>query len=119
MLQEDPAEVTRDVLLTITKQLANQSTPPFERPSFQVPSYALRVNAYFFTSILLSLIAALGAVLALQWVGSYDFGLNQSSAKGRALQRHFRYMGIEDWKMAEIIASLPILLFVSLFLFLV
>jgi hypothetical protein len=76
MLQEDPAEITRDVLLTITKQLANQSTPAFERPPFQVPSYALRVNVYLFISILLSLIAALTAVLALQWVSSYDFGLN-------------------------------------------
>jgi hypothetical protein len=119
LLQEDPAEITRDALLTITKQLANQSTPPFERSPFHIPPYALRVNAYFFTSIVLSLIAALGAVLALQWVSSYDFGLDQSSPKARALQRHFRFLGIREWKMEEIIAFIPIPLFLSLFLFLI
>lgn len=119
LLREDTAEVTRDILLTITKQLANQSTPAYERPSFEAPPHAVRVNVFFFMSIILSLAAALGAVLALQWVGKYDFRLNPSSPKDRALQRHFRFVGIENWKMAEIIAFLPIFLFLSLFLFLV
>ncbi|CAG8752606.1 6719_t:CDS:2, partial [Acaulospora colombiana] len=35
----------------------------------------------------------------------------------RALQRHMRLMGIERWKMSELIASLPLLIFVALFLF--
>ena len=63
--------------------------------------------------------AALAAVLALQWVGSYDAGLNPSSPEGRALQRHVRYQGVEKWRMVQIIAFLPALIFVALFLFFV
>lgn len=107
LLQEDPNETTRDILLTIARQLANVSVSAFEPPKFVAPSYAVHVNVYLFISIVPSLIAALGAVLALQWIGSYDFGLNPSSPKDRAIQRHFRHMGIESWRMAEIIASYP------------
>lgn len=118
LLKEDVAETTRAILLTISTQLANTSTLPFQPLAFNVPPYAVHVNRIFFVSISASLIAALGSVLALQWVGSYDYGLNSSSPKDRALQRHFRYMGIEKWRMRVIIAFLPTLLFLSLLLFL-
>jgi hypothetical protein len=35
------------------------------------------------------------------------------------LQRHFRFIELEDWKMAEIIGFLPTLLFMALFMFLI
>ncbi|PVG03049.1 hypothetical protein CPB86DRAFT_793958 [Serendipita vermifera] len=117
LLEEDPAETTRDILLTISKQLANMSFPAFEQASYHPPEYAVVVNGLFFTSLSFSLIASLLAVLALQWVANYDMGLNTSSVPKRALQRHVRFRGIEKWKMAELIASLPVLIFVALFLF--
>jgi hypothetical protein len=117
LLEEDPAETTRDILYTISQQLANSSTPPFPKVHHETPLYAVVVNGFFFASLSCSLIAALLAVLALQWVANYDMGLNTSSAQKRALQRHTRWTGIEKWKMGEIIASLPLLIFISLFLF--
>ncbi|PVF98784.1 hypothetical protein CPB86DRAFT_704525, partial [Serendipita vermifera] len=117
LLQEDPAEMTRDILFAISNQLANNSVPAFQRLEYKTPEYAVIVNGLLFTSLSCSLIVALLAVLALQWVANYDMGLNTSSAQKRALQRHARWMGIERWKMGEIIASLPLLIFVSLFLF--
>jgi hypothetical protein len=117
LLQEDPAETTRDILYFISRQLANNSIPALPRIEYEAPQYAVVVNALLFTSLSCSLIAALLAVLALQWVANYDMGLNTSSARKRALQRHTRWTGIEKWKMGEIIASLPLLIFVSLFLF--
>jgi hypothetical protein len=117
LLEEDPAETTRDILYTISQQLANNSIPPFPQITYETPQYAVVLNGLFFTSLSCSLIAALLAVLALQWVANYDMGLNTSSARKRALQRHTRWTGIEKWKMGEIIASLPLLIFVSLFLF--
>ncbi|PVG03068.1 hypothetical protein CPB86DRAFT_811181 [Serendipita vermifera] len=68
-------------------------------------------------SLSCALIAALLAVLALQWVANYDMGLNTSSPEKRALQRHIRFRGIEKWKMSELISSLPLLIFAALFLF--
>ncbi|PVF92409.1 hypothetical protein CPB86DRAFT_791186 [Serendipita vermifera] len=117
LLEEDPAETTRDILLILSRQLANSSFPPFEPITYQTPQYAIVVNGLFFTSLSCSLIAALLAVLALQWVANYDMGLNTSSPEKRALQRHIRLMGIWKWKMSELIASLPLLIFVALFLF--
>ncbi|PVF97757.1 hypothetical protein CPB86DRAFT_734357 [Serendipita vermifera] len=117
LLEEDPAETTRDILLIISRQLANSSFPAFEPTAYETPQYAIVVNGLFFTSLSCALIAALLAVLALQWVANYDMGLNTSSPKKRALQRHMRLMGIQKWKMSEIIASLPLLIFVALFLF--
>ncbi|PVF95208.1 hypothetical protein CPB86DRAFT_602186 [Serendipita vermifera] len=119
LLQEDSAGTTNDILFAISRQLANSSLSAIERPGFEAPKFAVRVNCYFFTSISCSLIAALCAVLALQWVANYDLRLNTSSPEKRALQRQLRYMGMKKWKMGRIIASLPLLIFVSLFLFLI
>ncbi|PVF96427.1 hypothetical protein CPB86DRAFT_762266 [Serendipita vermifera] len=117
LLEEDPAETTRDILLIVSRQLANSSFPPFEPTAYETPQYAIVVNGLFFTSLSCALIAALLAVLALQWVANYDMGLNTSSPEKRALQRHIRFRGIEKWKMSGLIASLPLLIFVALFLF--
>ncbi|CAG8452991.1 9392_t:CDS:2 [Acaulospora colombiana] len=117
LLHEDPTETTRNILIIISKQLSNNSLPAFEPIAYQTPQYAVVVNALFFTSLSCALIAALSAVLALQWVANYDMGLNTSSARKRALQRHVRFRGVEKWRMAEFIASLPLLIFMALFLF--
>ncbi|CCA71747.1 hypothetical protein PIIN_05682 [Serendipita indica DSM 11827] len=117
LLQEDTGETTRDILLVVSRQLANASTPAFEHEEFTPEAWAVRVNYCFLTSISCSLVAALGAVLALQWVGSYDFGLIRSSAKMRATQRQLRYNGIKKWKLAQLISILPLLIYISLFLF--
>ncbi|PVF96557.1 hypothetical protein CPB86DRAFT_736645 [Serendipita vermifera] len=114
LLQEDPQEVTRQILVIMSSQLANTSNPAYTTTPFHPPSFVVRVNGFLFFSLSCSLMAALGAVLALQWVGNYDAGLNISSLEDRAAQRHFRYLGVEKWKMAEIIAALPLLLFVGL-----
>ncbi|PVG03064.1 hypothetical protein CPB86DRAFT_869977 [Serendipita vermifera] len=117
LLEEDPVETTRDILLIMSRQLANSSFPAFEPTAYETPQYAIVVNGLFFTSLSCALIAALLAVLALQWVANYDMGLNTSSPEKRAFQRHIRFRGIEKWKMSELIASLPLLIFAALFLF--
>ncbi|CAG8452974.1 9391_t:CDS:2, partial [Acaulospora colombiana] len=117
LLEEDPTETTRNILLVISRQLANASHPAFEQAAFKIPHYAIVVNGLFFTSLSCALIASLLAVLALQWVANYDMGLNMSSPRKRALQRHIRFRGVEKWKMPELIAGLPLLIFIALFLF--
>jgi hypothetical protein len=117
LLEEYPAQITRHILFNISQQLANTSFPVVKEVTYQTPQYAIVVNALFFTSLSCVLIVALLAVLALQWVANYDMGLYASSASKRAHQRHIRYRGIEKRKMSEIIAALPLIIFVSLFLF--
>jgi hypothetical protein len=117
LLEEDPTERTSDILFIISQQLANNSFPPYQPVKHETPDYAIVVNGLFFMSLSFGLIVALLAVLALQWVANYDVGLNTSSPRKRALQRQLRWAGVVNWNMAEIIAFLPLLIFISLFLF--
>ncbi|PVG00277.1 hypothetical protein CPB86DRAFT_813317 [Serendipita vermifera] len=117
MLQEDSADATRDILLVMSKQLANSSTAAFEETPFVASTYAVRVNIFLFINLLCGLIAASSAVLALQWVANYDLGLDTTSPQKRALQRQLRAAAIETWKMKEFIAFLPSLIFIALFMF--
>ena len=66
LIQQDSDDVTLDVLLVITQQLANSSTPAFELTAFVAPGWAVRVNYCFFASLSCALVTALAAVLALQ-----------------------------------------------------
>ncbi|PVF90767.1 hypothetical protein CPB86DRAFT_573247 [Serendipita vermifera] len=95
LLEEGIAETTRDILLIVSRQLANSSFPAFEPTTYATPQYAIVVNGLFFASLSCALIATLLAVLALQWVANYDMGLNTSAPEKRALQRHVQFRGIE------------------------
>ncbi|CCA71749.2 hypothetical protein PIIN_05684 [Serendipita indica DSM 11827] len=94
-------------------------TPAFEHEEFTPKDWAVRVNYCFFTSISCSLVAALGAVLALQWAGSYSLDRIRAPATLRATQRQLRYNGIRKWKLTRFISLLPLLIYISLFLFFV
>jgi Family of unknown function (DUF6535) len=117
LLQDDPQVMTTAILLHISNQLANNTTPPFVADVFEAPRYAIIVNALLFSSLCCSLVAALAAVLALQWVNEYDARIDTVNARKRAFIRHFRFLGVQTWKMGEIIAVLPLLLHASVFLF--
>ncbi|KAG8941317.1 hypothetical protein FRC03_004653 [Tulasnella sp. 419] len=77
------------------------------------------VNFLFFLSLFSSLSAAFGAVTAKQWLTEYS---NQGLAKAphiHGTQRLMKYKGLECWHFRLIIDFLPVLLQLSLFLFLV
>lgn len=108
----------RNILLTISVQLSNSSAPTYLHHDFQPEQYAIVVNCLFYASLTCSIVAALASVIALQWVGEYDAGLSRgTSPKTRAMRRHFRFAGVKRWKMGEVIAALPVLLYVTVGLF--
>ncbi|KAG6895407.1 hypothetical protein C0992_001416 [Termitomyces sp. T32_za158] len=76
------------------------------------------VNGLFFTSLALSLSTALLSVLAKQWIQAY-IAVVPGSAKIRAVTRHFRFQGLEKWKLGDIIESLPLILHCSVAIFLI
>jgi hypothetical protein len=121
MLEQNPADVMVDVLIFFIKNTANGTHTPYSRSPFSAPSYAVSVNSLFFASLSASIVAALASVVSLQWVAEYDAATSRSgsSPEDRAKRRQFRYGGMEKWKMGEIIAALPILLYFSLVLFFV
>jgi hypothetical protein len=117
LLQEDSAETSRNILLVISRQLANNSIPAFEPSPFKPKPWAVRVNGFFFMSIICSLVVALFAVLTRQWIANYEVGLSTASPNKRATQHQLRHMGRKKWNINSVIPLLQLLIFISLFLF--
>lgn len=121
MLEEDPQASIQQLLTSIAAHMDDPSKPALPtQTSFMPKPWEVAVNVFFFTSLISSIIAAIGAVVCLEWVGEYDAGLEAASTpEQRALRSHYRYRGATVWQMPIFIASLPILLFVAVGFFLI
>ena len=107
-----------DVLIRISQQLSNSTTPAFEPAAFQVSSSAAAVNMLFFLSLALVLIDAFLAMLVKGWLQEFDRGWRKYTvAHLRAQERERRLQELECWKLHELVALLPILIQGSLLLF--
>ncbi|KAF8601220.1 hypothetical protein BDV93DRAFT_446284, partial [Ceratobasidium sp. AG-I] len=124
LLQQNPADASAALLLLVLQsqqriELGIPSpvdTPLDELPTF-IPSAAARwINGIWFTSLALSLSAALIAMLGKEWLTAY-LASRPRPAHSHALLRQARLEGLEDWWALHIIALLPSLLHASLFLF--
>ncbi|KAF8262906.1 hypothetical protein EI94DRAFT_640744 [Lactarius quietus] len=103
---------------SIVPQVTIQSTLPPPYPTFSPNRSDVRVNVYWFMSLVFSLSAALLATLVQQWVRDYmhvfqRYGNPLKSAR----LRQYLYEGVEGWYMPRVARSVPGLVHVSLFLF--
>ncbi|RPD65284.1 hypothetical protein L226DRAFT_440192, partial [Lentinus tigrinus ALCF2SS1-7] len=120
---DDSAELLRAILLEMkaarngSESAGSGSGPPVP-PAFKVTGSAVRVNAYWFSSLVISLAAALITILAKQWVNYLLAGLSPVPNMG-ARRRQYRIDGMHKWKLPTVISILPIFLHVSLLLFFV
>ena len=112
------------LLAQISKQVSSIA-PLVPIPSTPLPSYDfnaspsdVRVNVFWFMSLVFSLIAALIATLVQQWVREYMhvFQRYGNPLKSTRL-RQYLYEGVERWHMPRVARSVPGLVHVSLFLF--
>jgi hypothetical protein len=107
-----------DVLIHISQQLSNSTTPAFVPTVFQVSSNAAVVNTLFFLSLALVLIDAFLAMLVKGWLQEFDRGWRKYTiAHLRAQERERRLHELERWRLHELVALLPILIQGSLLLF--
>ncbi|KZV77832.1 hypothetical protein EXIGLDRAFT_694450, partial [Exidia glandulosa HHB12029] len=122
-LKPDPNAYIANLLLalgnaTTASAFAHLPAPP---PVVAAPTSLTRVvNGLWFTSLFLSLAAALICILVKQWLDEYT-ARTRSSAKNPhewAQRRSFYFKGLEDWNVAAIISFLPLFLHLALFLFL-
>ncbi|RXW21337.1 hypothetical protein EST38_g4514 [Candolleomyces aberdarensis] len=126
LLQVDHQEVASTVLLRIHRQLdnivrQNTSAPtllPDPTYQFTPPNSAVAVNICLFLSLTLSLSTVSVAILCLQWLREYQREPAAPMEHMIAI-RHFRLRGIESWWVAEIIGMLPVVLQISLLMFIV
>ncbi|KAJ3773802.1 hypothetical protein FB446DRAFT_666033, partial [Lentinula raphanica] len=106
---------------TILRAGGNVSTIlqiPTTDTTFSPATGDIWVNGLWFTSLTLALSVALIAVLAKQWLRQY-MSIVTGTARERAFIRQFRFDGLKTWKVQEIIGILPVLLHLSLIIFLI
>ncbi|KAF9030743.1 hypothetical protein BDZ89DRAFT_1064523, partial [Hymenopellis radicata] len=75
------------------------------------------INGLWVVSLTAALVVALAAVLVKQWLHHY-VSLPSGTAGLRSHVRQFRFMGLERWRVRIIIGMLPIVMHISLMLFL-
>ena len=124
-LRPDPQVRTNALLEIIASQLepaptagSSISLPP--QISSAPPETAVRLNALWFSSLACSLLAALGAVLAKQWIVEYPRGAAPSATPcERAQHRQIRFSGLTTWHFLAIVDFLPLLIQMAFLLFFV
>ncbi|KAF5370154.1 hypothetical protein D9758_001427 [Tetrapyrgos nigripes] len=97
--------------------IGNVKTVSVNLDSADASTADLWINGLFFSSLSLSLATALLSVLVKQWLQAYSSSLPTGNARERAKICQFRYAGLTDWKVPQIIGTLPIVLHASLGLF--
>lgn len=121
-MQVDYSQVTAILLSSVIRRQYNDSDflshlPSPEFLALTSTDYLILVNRLWYASLLLSLATALLSILAKQWLITFRLPSAASSPKQWALWRQFRYSGFDAWNVPLIIAILPFLLHLSLFLF--
>jgi hypothetical protein len=117
-LEPDPMDIIQDVLIYQTQMMRNSSLGPYVAPDFSPPDHIVVVNALFYASLGVMILAAFVAMLIKSWVREFDRGLRAMSLpEQRAKTREFRYLGMERWKLPEMVGVLPFLIQISLLLF--
>ena len=105
-------------LSSIAPQVSIPSAPPPPFPAFNPSASDVRVNGFWFTSLVFSLLAALLAILVQQWVRGYMhvFQRYGDPLKSSRL-RQYLYEGCDKWYMPMVAEAVPGFLHISLFLF--
>ena len=107
-----------DVLIHISQQLSNSTTPAYSPAEFAVSPSIATVNVLFFLSLALVLIDAFLAMLVKGWLREFDHSWRKHTvADLRAQERERRLQALEHWKLAELVTLLPILIQMSLLFF--
>ena len=98
--------------------MQNYTLDPYNAPVFSPPPYAVAVNALFFASLAVVLMAAFLCMLVKGWIRELDRKLRGiPDLQKRAVIKELREQGLVRWRLPEMITILPSLIHLSLVLF--
>ncbi|KAK1221987.1 hypothetical protein PQX77_015195 [Marasmius sp. AFHP31] len=115
-LQEAPEDTTVALLKQISQQMNGTSVP--EPDTFSVSSSDVAINVLWFLSLIIALVDALFALLCKQWLREHRRHTHTRTPSEALALRWLRNQSLEKWRVPTILASLPMLLELALFLFL-
>ncbi|PFH49469.1 hypothetical protein AMATHDRAFT_63170 [Amanita thiersii Skay4041] len=123
-LQEDNTDESNRLLAQISLQLsttangANQTSFPATQMHFVPEPRSVRINVFWFLSLILCLSTVVFGILCTQWLR--EFTRDASLTPEHAIpNRQMRYDGLIAWKVPEFISALPVILQMSVLLFFV
>ncbi|KAK1219715.1 hypothetical protein PQX77_017555 [Marasmius sp. AFHP31] len=116
-LEEQPEDTTVALLKQISWKQINGTTPPDTQP-FEISTSVIRINVLWFLSLILALVDALFALLCKQWLREHSRHTHTRTPNEALALRWLRNQSLEKWHVPTILASLPMLLELALFLFL-
>ncbi|KAH8085450.1 hypothetical protein BXZ70DRAFT_561242 [Cristinia sonorae] len=120
-LSPDPTVTTNILLLNILISLnhTGDAIPQgMPLPSWDGPSTStIWFQTFLYASLVCSLLVALGAVLATQWLSRYSAVDDRGTVEDRGKRRQQKFDGLEAWNFRPFLEALPILLQFSLLLF--
>ncbi|KAI0792689.1 hypothetical protein C8Q75DRAFT_713864, partial [Abortiporus biennis] len=104
----------------ITGSYTNSTIPFISNPpsAFQKSPLDIRVNILWFTSLMLSLVTGFLGLLVKQWFWEYLL-YDSLSPRSYVRTRYYRHIGLETYRVFGIASFLPVLLQISIVLFLI
>lgn len=136
LLQPETEDPTLLALQQISLQLSsfssgspptfvNSTYPVFQQgntPPPPIPRWAIWLNTLWFSSLILSLSSASIGIMVKQWLNEYASGISSESEAGTSRQtarlRQYRLNNLIKWHVGDIVNTIPVLLQVSVALFL-
>ncbi|KAI8978180.1 hypothetical protein BD414DRAFT_422167 [Trametes punicea] len=109
---------------SINPQFMNSTHPPFQQTdstatsSLPPQTSAIWLNALWFSSLVTSLSSASLGIMVKQWLNEYNSGISSGTSREAARIRQYRLNNLKKWRVAEVVTMIPILLQLSLALFL-
>ncbi|KDR71743.1 hypothetical protein GALMADRAFT_143541 [Galerina marginata CBS 339.88] len=122
-LRQDPNDAIVGLLSHIASRLdnlqLNETAAPLSFPSssFTPTPSSIRVNIFWFLSLILSLTTVLVGIVSLQWLREYQSYPGLSPKDTHAIFR-MRSEGMDRWYVWNVFVALPLLLQAALVLFL-
>ncbi|KAL0567876.1 hypothetical protein V5O48_014118 [Marasmius crinis-equi] len=119
-LHEDPADLTVALLAQISQQLTQTtpSLPTTQSQPFHPSSSSVRINCFWFLSLILSLATSLFALLCKQWLRNNQRDASPPTPQIALALRQMQHDSLEKGRVPLLLSMLPVLLeFALLFFF--
>ncbi|ESK85796.1 hypothetical protein Moror_2409 [Moniliophthora roreri MCA 2997] len=119
-LDEDPADTTIALLTQLISVQVNGSQSLSSEPTqFKPDASSIRINVFWFLSLILSLASALFSLLCKQWVREHQRDTTTRTPGEALALRQLRRDSFEKWGVSSFLSALPLLLEVALLFFFV
>ncbi|KAG9044370.1 hypothetical protein FS837_008258 [Tulasnella sp. UAMH 9824] len=117
-LSPDPSAETNYLLRLLITKLDNTTFPSApEEPSQNKDLISVRTNCLLYASLCCSILAAVGAMLAKEWLQSFERGGQVGPLHEQVLRRQHKFNGVRQWQLEPMTRLLPTLLLISVVLF--